>query len=148
MVSVKANEPEIVVRIPAEPGWRACLVEKIGDEMKLTLVPVASWGLRSGLHEFGKCVVYREGHGPGTLVPIGGDGAQLDGPAFVGLARPDDTDAAIQERFEQMRRGQGAQRADLELAAREAAQRPKRTVYDAAKDFDPYRALDTFTRRR
>ncbi len=92
----------VVATIEAQPGWRACIVERSAVGAELKLVPIVAWGLRSGLPMFGQELVHRPGRGPGVLIPIGGDGAPLDGTTFAGIAGPGDTNEAIQKRFEEI----------------------------------------------
>lgn len=103
---------DIVARIPADPGWRACIVlvgTKLDDERSelcMSLIPITHWGILRPVYSFGPFAGAGAlfgaltGGGASAPVPMSAQGAVLDGEGFWGLAAPHETDAEIAAKFQ------------------------------------------------
>jgi hypothetical protein len=103
---------DVVARIPSEPGWRACVLlsgaKLEGDRVEclMYLIPITHWGIMRPVHAFGMFAGAAAtfggfmGGGASDPVPMGENGAVLNGEGFWGLAAPHETNEEIGAKFE------------------------------------------------
>ena len=103
---------DVVAKIPAEPGWRACVVligaklDKERHEVALSLVSITHWGVMRPTRTFGQFSGIGSlsgglmGGGADAPVPMDAAGAVLNGEGFWGLVAPHETSEEIAAKFE------------------------------------------------